>query len=60
MNTKILIVEDQFIEADNLKSILRKQVILLAKLQVQQIRDWNLLKMKNPASYYLISVSKGS
>ncbi|MFA6247682.1 MAG: response regulator, partial [Mucilaginibacter sp.] len=32
MNTKILIVEDQFIEADNLRSILRKAGYIVCKI----------------------------
>jgi two-component system response regulator HydG len=44
MNTKILIVEDQFIEADNLRSILRKAGYIVCKIarsvpEAQQIID---------------------
>lgn len=48
MNTKILIVEDQFIEADNLRSILRKAGYIVCKIARSVAEGLQIIENEKP------------
>jgi two-component system response regulator HydG len=59
MNTKILIVEDQFIEADNLRSILRKAGYIVCKIARSVAEGLQIIEEEKPDLVLLDIYLKG-
>src|SRR5258707_2278452 len=60
MNTRVLIVEDQFIEADNLRSILRKAGYLVCKIARSVDESLQIIENEKPDIVLLDIQLKGA